>query len=86
MVEEFLAPNLTSYNSKMERVEPGTTPFYSSEDQIVVNHVKILSQHVYNLCGFHVAHTLVFFSKLFKLSCIELENGEEEANLQYLID
>lgn len=78
-------PQMTSYNSTFERVDPKNTPFYSNRDRIVLNHVKIADQHVYNLCGYHIAHTLVFFAKLFKLSCINLSMEEERAQLDYLI-
>ena len=83
---DIRAPILTSYNSKLKRINSANTQFFSTTDKIVLNHVQIASQHVYNLCGYHVAHTLVFFTKIFKLSSIMLQDEEEKAAIQRIID
>lgn len=55
-------------NGYIKRVK--STSVVSDEDNIVLNHIKIADQHVYNLCGYHIAHTMVFITKMFKLGTL----------------
>jgi len=43
-------------------------PICSDSELLVVNHVRVASQCVYNLCGYHVMHSFLNFARMFKLS------------------
>lgn len=57
----------------------------SSKKQIVLNHIKIADQHVYNLCGYHNAHTMVFLTKMFKLGTLRCSDYVQREAIDHLI-
>lgn len=61
------------------------TSFNSTPDDIIINHIKIANQHVYNLCGYHNAHTMVFLTKIFKLGILRCSDFVQKQAIQLLL-
>ena len=66
--------------------DPNLPVFCNKDSKVMtVNHVKVANQHVYNLCGYHVMHSFIKFSRMFKLSSCKATTDQERQNLGALV-
>ena len=58
-------------NILLKRIPSHSPRIHSDPNHIVLNHIKIADQHIYNLCGYHLNHSMVKLALIFKLGCLE---------------